>query len=70
MQSRSALRSRRSLVGKMSFSMIASIASSEIGFTRCSQKPAARERCSKDVPALREVAPGHWSACHYAEELA
>jgi oligopeptide transport system ATP-binding protein len=23
-------------------------------------------RCSKDDPALREVAPGHWVACHFA----
>ncbi|MGH7725810.1 MAG: ABC transporter ATP-binding protein [Candidatus Eiseniibacteriota bacterium] len=29
----------------------------------------ARENCSVDIPPLREVAPGHWSACHYAEEL-
>jgi oligopeptide/dipeptide ABC transporter ATP-binding protein len=29
----------------------------------------ARERCSVDVPALREITPGHWSACHYAEEV-
>jgi oligopeptide/dipeptide ABC transporter ATP-binding protein len=31
--------------------------------TRC---PIAEERCSVDVPALREVAPGHWAACHFA----
>jgi oligopeptide/dipeptide ABC transporter ATP-binding protein len=30
----------------------------------------ARERCKTDVPALREIKPGHWSACHFAEELA
>ena len=29
----------------------------------------ARERCKVDVPPLRELAPGHWSACHFAEEL-
>jgi oligopeptide/dipeptide ABC transporter ATP-binding protein len=29
----------------------------------------ARERCKVDVPALREIEPGHWSACHFAEEL-
>jgi len=22
------------------------------------------------VPLLREVAPGHWSACHFAEQVA
>ena len=32
--------------------------------------PIARERCSGEEPALREVAPGHVSACHFAEELA
>ncbi len=32
--------------------------------------PIARERCSREEPALREVAPGHVSACHFAEELA
>ena len=32
--------------------------------------PMARERCSREEPALREVAPGHTSACHFAEELA
>jgi oligopeptide transport system ATP-binding protein len=30
----------------------------------------AREICSQEEPLLREVAPGHWSACHFAEELA
>jgi oligopeptide transport system ATP-binding protein len=29
----------------------------------------AREICSKEEPALREVAPGHWSACHFAEQV-
>jgi oligopeptide transport system ATP-binding protein len=24
--------------------------------------------CRTDEPALREVAPGHWSACHFAEQ--
>jgi oligopeptide transport system ATP-binding protein len=24
-------------------------------------------RCDKEVPALREVAPGHWAACHLAK---
>ena len=31
--------------------------------------PIARERCLREEPALREVAPGHVSACHFAEEL-
>ena len=26
--------------------------------------PFATERCKREVPALREVAPGHISACH------
>jgi oligopeptide/dipeptide ABC transporter ATP-binding protein len=30
----------------------------------------ARPRCATDRPALREVAPDRWTACHYAEELA
>jgi oligopeptide transport system ATP-binding protein len=25
--------------------------------------PIAVERCSREVPALREVRPGHWAAC-------
>jgi peptide/nickel transport system ATP-binding protein len=31
--------------------------------------PYARERCKTEEPALREVAPGHHAACHFAEEL-
>ncbi len=34
--------------------------------TRCFM---AREICSRVDPTLREVAPGQWSACHFAEEL-
>ena len=30
----------------------------------------ARARCEREEPELREVAPGHVSACHFAEELA
>jgi oligopeptide/dipeptide ABC transporter ATP-binding protein len=33
--------------------------------TRC---PIAQERCRVEVPELREVAPGHQAACHYALE--
>jgi oligopeptide transport system ATP-binding protein len=29
----------------------------------------AQEICSKEEPPLREVRPGHWSACHFAEQL-
>jgi oligopeptide/dipeptide ABC transporter ATP-binding protein len=29
----------------------------------------AKARCSERVPALRDVAPGHASACHFAEEV-
>jgi peptide/nickel transport system ATP-binding protein len=29
----------------------------------------ARERCSQETPALREVKRGHFAACHFAEEL-
>lgn len=31
--------------------------------TRC---PIAKDRCSKEVPELREVKPGHFCACHFA----
>ena len=34
--------------------------------TRC---PFAQERCRQEVPALREIATGHHSACHFAETL-
>jgi oligopeptide transport system ATP-binding protein len=29
----------------------------------------AREVCATVDPPLREVAPGHWSACHFAEQV-
>jgi peptide/nickel transport system ATP-binding protein len=29
----------------------------------------AQERCKVEAPPLREVAPGHHAACHFAEEL-
>ena len=28
-----------------------------------------KDRCKTDTPLLRETRPGHWSACHFAEEL-
>ena len=31
--------------------------------------PYAQERCKTDEPALREVAPGRFAACHFADEL-
>jgi oligopeptide transport system ATP-binding protein len=30
----------------------------------------AQPICSTEEPPLREIAPGHWSACHFAEEVA
>jgi oligopeptide transport system ATP-binding protein len=33
--------------------------------TRC---PIARPNCGDAIPPLREVEPGHWVACYYAEE--
>jgi peptide/nickel transport system ATP-binding protein len=30
--------------------------------------PFAVDRCRTESPALRELAPGHWTACHRAEE--
>ena len=32
--------------------------------TRC---PLAQTVCSEEVPAYREVRPGHWAACHFVE---
>jgi peptide/nickel transport system ATP-binding protein len=29
----------------------------------------AKEICSREVPPLREITPGHFSACHFAEQL-
>ncbi len=29
----------------------------------------ARDVCSREDPVLREVSPGHWSACHFAEQV-
>ena len=31
--------------------------------------PIARPNCAVDVPPLRELRPGHFIACHYAEDL-
>jgi oligopeptide/dipeptide ABC transporter ATP-binding protein len=33
--------------------------------TRC---PMARDDCASAIPPLREVEPGHWVACFYAEQ--
>ena len=29
----------------------------------------ARDRCATEVPVVRQIAPDHFTACHYAEEL-
>lgn len=34
--------------------------------TRC---PYAREACAKEEPKLREVAPGHFAACHFVDPM-
>ena len=31
--------------------------------------PFAQDRCRVEAPPLREVAPDHWAACHFSEEL-
>ena len=31
--------------------------------------PKKDERCRTEVPLLREIEPGRWAACHYAEHL-
>jgi len=33
--------------------------------TRC---PIAADVCRVDEPAFREITPGHWAACHFAED--
>ncbi len=33
--------------------------------TRC---PLARERCRSEIPEYRELASGHWAACHFADQ--
>ena len=33
--------------------------------TRC---PLAQDRCRREEPAWRPIRPGHWVACHFAEE--
>ena len=30
---------------------------------------AEQPRCGTEAPLLREVVSGHWSACHFAEQL-
>lgn len=34
--------------------------------TRC---PRAEPSCSKDVPIFRQLVPGRWVACHFAEDM-
>jgi hypothetical protein len=29
----------------------------------------AKEICAREEPLLREVSPGHWAACHFAEQV-
>lgn len=31
--------------------------------------PIARENCAQEIPDLRELRPGHFVACHYAEQF-
>jgi oligopeptide transport system ATP-binding protein len=30
--------------------------------------PVAEARCKKELPPLREIAPGHWAACHLVKD--
>jgi oligopeptide/dipeptide ABC transporter ATP-binding protein len=32
--------------------------------------PLAAARCAEEVPELREIEPGHFAACHFAERVA
>jgi oligopeptide transport system ATP-binding protein len=34
--------------------------------TRC---PYATEACAKEMPALKEVGPGHFTACHHVDKI-
>ena len=34
--------------------------------TRC---PLAKEHCFKDEPEYREIVPGHWVACYFADQF-
>lgn len=34
--------------------------------TRC---PYAEDRCAAEKPVLRKLSPGHWAACHFAEQF-
>lgn len=38
-----------------------------VGCRFAARCPFATERCLEETPLLREVAPGRWAACHYAE---
>jgi oligopeptide/dipeptide ABC transporter ATP-binding protein len=29
----------------------------------------AKDACSQEVPQLKEIQPGHWASCHFADEL-
>jgi oligopeptide/dipeptide ABC transporter ATP-binding protein len=35
--------------------------------TRCAYND--NDRCIRESPLLREIVPGHFSACHYAEKI-
>lgn len=38
-----------------------------VGCRFAARCPFATERCLEETPLLREVTPGRWAACHYAE---
>jgi len=38
------------------------------GCVFCTRCPNSKGRCQMELPLLREIAPGHQVACHYAEE--
>ena len=43
----------------------AAIAAGADGCAYAGRCALARERCAAEVPAMRELAPGHWVRCHY-----
>jgi peptide/nickel transport system ATP-binding protein len=48
---------------------VASQSATAAGCPYAARCPLAERRCHETAPALREVAPGHFTACHYAEAV-
>ena len=48
---------------------IASPVGDMVGCPLAGRCPFATDECSKKAPELREISPGHFAACHFAEKL-